>query len=278
VATACPGRASWSGFLRFRLVTVPVKAFSRIAPRQEVELHQIHAGCGQCIRLQKYCPTHGPVDAEDVVKGYQHAPAQYITLDATDLERLRRTPDNTVSLERILEAGALDPSLFSGRSFSVLPDGPAARRPFAVVVEALRARRKWALGRAALSGRRSAVVVRPAGGGLALDVLHDPAQLKVAGEGSPVTVAVSAEELALAGLLLDAADREVRWSDFHDDTADRFAALVAAKVHGQQFSAPPPEEIPTLPLLDALRQSVAQAQERPAAPRRRRRKAAEPSD
>jgi hypothetical protein len=73
-------------------------------------------------------------------------------------------------------------------------------------------------------------------------VLHDPAQLKVAGEGTPVTVGVSSKELTLAGLLLDAADREVRWSDFHDDSADRFAALVAAKVHGQQFSAPPPKK------------------------------------
>src|SRR5262249_43025325 len=138
VATACPGRASWSGFLRFRLVTVPVKAFSRVAPREEVELHQLHAGCGQRIRLQKYCPTHGPVEAEDVVKGHQHAPEQYVALDAADLERLRLTPDKTVSLERVLEAGELEPALFSGRSFSVLPDGPAARRPFAVVAEALR--------------------------------------------------------------------------------------------------------------------------------------------
>jgi DNA end-binding protein Ku len=283
VATACPGRASWSGFLRFRLVTVPVKGFPRIAPPEEVELHLLHVGCGRRIGLQKHCPAHGPVEAHEVVKGYQYAPGQYVPLDAADLERLRPTPDKMVSLEQVLEPGALEPALFSGRSFSVLPDGPAAQRPFAVLAEALRTRGKWALGRAVQAGRRCAVLVRPAGQGLALDVLHDPARLKVAGDGSPVAVAVAAEELTLAGLLLDSAGREIRWPDFRDDTAERLAALVAAKRQSRPFPAPPPEEVPTLPLLDALRQSLARGQrakgrQRPAAPRRCRRKTPGQSD
>ena len=261
VATVGLGRASWTGFLKLGLVAVPVKAYPMVVAREEVELHQLHARCGQRIRLQKHCPQHGPVEGEEVVKGYEHAPGQHVLLGHADLEQLRAAADKAVTLDWFLEEGQLEPALFAGKSFYLLPDGPAAQRPYAVLAEALRRRRKWGVGRAVLSGRRSAVVVRLSGRLLSLDVLHDPTRLQRVGEENVTAVHVTDEEVGLAGLLIDAATGEVCWSDYHDDTAEKLAALIEAKLHGHTLSPPPPEEVTVLPFLDALKQSVAMVPE-----------------
>jgi DNA end-binding protein Ku len=278
VATAWPGRASWSGLLHLRLVTVPVKAYLATASREAVEFHQLHAGCGQRIRLQKYCPAHGPVESGDVIKGYEHAPGRYVTFDPAELERLRPASDRTVTIERVVAAHVIEPVLFAGRSFYLLPDGQPARRPYALVTETLRARRQWALARAVLSGRQGAVVIRPIRHALVMDTLHSPAGLREPGEGTAERVDVAAEEFRLVGLLLDSLEREVRWADFRDDTADRVADLVTAKTHGRPLPAPVVEEMEVASLLDALRQSLPKAPAeapRPAAPRRSRKKSTE---
>jgi non-homologous end joining protein Ku len=92
-----------------------------------------------------------------------------------------------------------------------------------------------------------------------MDLLHDPALLQGAGESGATPVTVTDEEVALAGLLIDSATGPIRWSDCHDDTAERLAALVEAKLRGQSLPAAPPEEVPVLPLLDALEQSLGAA-------------------
>ena len=78
-------------------------------------------------------------------------------------------------------------------------------------------------------------------------------------------------EARLAGELLDAYSRPPRWADYRDDSAQRLAALVEARLRGDTPRPPAPEESPVPDLLEALRQSVAAlhpapAMEAPAAP------------
>ncbi len=261
VATHWPGRASWVGFLRLLRITIPIKGYAQVASKEEVALHQLHAHCGQRIRQQKLCPDHGPVDSSDLVKGYEHAPNQYVVLDDADLEWLRRSADRTAALEQFVEAGQVDPAFFSGRSLYLLPDGRAAQRPFAVLAETLRRKRKWAVGRAVLYGHRHPILVRPADRALVMDVLHDPVQVKGPLETPGSSVAVTDEELQLAGQLVDAVTGPIRWSDYRDGKAERLASLIEAKLQGCALAPSAPEETVALPLLDALRQSLAAARQ-----------------
>ena len=80
-------------------------------------------------------------------------------------------------------------------------------------------------------------------------------------------------------MLIDSASGAVDWQQFRDDTPDKLAALVAAKVAGQEVVAPPDEPVQVIQLLDALKQSVAEAQStaaaaKPAGDRPRRRRSA----
>lgn len=262
IAAAPRGRASWSGMLRLSLVAVPVKAYPAASSSEAVHFNQLHADCGQRIAYEKRCPVHGVVEAAEIVKGYQYAPGQYVVIDADELESLRSAQDKALSLERFVDAREIDPVAFSGRCLYLLPESPAAQRPYLLLAEAMHQRSKWAVGRVAMSGHRQVVVVRPHGRMLAMDVLHDPGQLRSSAwlEAELQPLETSPEELQLAGMLIDSASGAVDWAQYRDDMPDKLAALVEAKVAGRELAPPAEEPLQVLKLLDALKQSVACAQ------------------
>ncbi len=143
----------------------------------------------------------------------------------------------------------------------LLPDGPAAQQPYALLVEALRDCRKWGLARVVLSGRRYLTLIRPSGRVLAVHVLHYPEQLRPSATLEPELRQVSANdaERQLATQLIDAGTRPVIWPEYRDDNAEQLRTLIEAKLRGCTPQAPAPEETPVLKLLDALKESVAQA-------------------
>jgi non-homologous end joining protein Ku len=144
----------------------------------------------------------------------------------------------------------------------LLPDGLAAQQPYRVLSQALRERGKWAVGQVVLSGHRHVVLVRPAGQVLTLHVLHFPSQLKPSAgpELQLRQAAIGPEESRLASLLLDSRSSSVPWSSYRDDRADQIRRLIEAKLRGQALLEPPAEEPPLLPLVEALKQSLAAAQ------------------
>jgi len=193
--------------LKVSLVAVPVKAYPAAVSSQEIHLNQLHAGCGQRIRHEKRCAVHGKVEAGALASGYQYAPDQYVVVEEADLDKLRPAKDRALSLERFLDAGHLDPVLFSGRSLYLLPDGAASHHPYAVLAEAMRQRGKWALGRVVLSNHRQLVALRPANRILVVHVLHYPSHLRASTplETDLRPLAFSAAEQELASMLIDAA-------------------------------------------------------------------------
>jgi len=270
-AMAPASRASWSGLLRLRLVTVPVKAYPAVISAPELQRHQFHAGCGQRVRYEKHCPSHGKLEAGAVVTGYEDAPGHCIVLNEEELDRLRPSSERALSLERFLDPEQLDPALFSGRTLYLLPDGLAARHPYLVLAQIFQERKKWALGRVVLAGHRALVLVRPAPNHLlAVHVLHHPDRLRSwpVLQSNRSDEAILEDERQMASLLIDAASQPFAWSDYHDDEAHQLKLLLDAKRRKRLLEAPAQEEeLPILRLLEALQRSVAQAQQqRPAAP------------
>jgi DNA end-binding protein Ku len=248
--------------LQISLVSVRVKAYPALVTSQEVHFNQLHAGCGQRIRYEKHCPLHGKVDAGGIVSGYAYAPDQYVIIDEAELEQLRPAKDKGLVLEHFLDAGQLDPALYSGRTLYLLPEGPAAQQPYLLLSTAMQQHGKWAVGRVVLSGRRQIALVRPIERVLGLHLLHFPGQLRSSMllESELRNGAASEAEQHLAGLLIAASSQPFAWSEYPDDTAEQLHRLVEAKVQGRPVETPAAEETPVLRLLDALQQSVARVQ------------------
>jgi DNA end-binding protein Ku len=251
-------------------VALPVKAYPVVRSAAPSRFHLLHAGCGQRVQYHKHCPSHGPVAADTIVRGYEHAPEQFVVVEPEELDRLRPAADKALVLDRFVAVAGIDPSFYAGRSLALVPDGPAAAHPYAVLVAALHEAGQGGLAQVVWSGQRHLVLVRPCGRVLVLDELHYPARVRAVAEWEAglAASAATAAERALAGQLLALAAGPLDWGRYQDTSAADLATLIEAKVAEQ----PPPadaEPAAVLPLLEALKKSVAAARGR-ATPRKPR--------
>lgn len=82
-------RSVWKGYIRFGLVSLPVKAYTgTVTGGGGIALNQLHRECKSRIRYKKTCPIHGKVTAQDIVMGYEFAKDQYVVIDTSELDKL----------------------------------------------------------------------------------------------------------------------------------------------------------------------------------------------
>ena len=223
-------RASWCGQLRLGDLCVPVKAHAAIAIPPEAPLRQLHAVCGQRIEYRKWCPKHGAVPPEEIVKGYPYHQDQYVQLSADELERLQPDDDKTIHLRHFLESSMVDLALFAGRALSLLPANQAAQQPFAVVQQAIRQSDRWGIGQVVFSGKRQVILVRPEDSILMLHTMHHPSLRRALANGDMGNHRVLAKDLRPLLRIIESADETIPWDDLHDNTDQRLAELVQTKL------------------------------------------------
>lgn len=257
-------RSVWKGFLRFSLVSIPVRAVSAKSPSRRVSLSWLHKGCYQPIKYKKVCPVHGEVRQDEIISGYKINNRQYVPIDEQELKDLRSEKDDTVHVETFVEADALDPVYMTGSSYYLLPNGSGAGRPYVVFQHSMRESGRCAIARAVLWRREQVVLVRPVGDVLLMTGLTYDREVRKAEEfdGSVPDLTPSAKESQLALSLIEAStDEDFDFSALRDKYADRLEELVRAKQEGHEVTAPTAREteVVTLDFADALKKSLLKA-------------------
>ena len=64
-------RALWKGQLRLSLVSIPVEVFSATKTGARFAFRQIHEPSGKPVHYDKVVDGIGPVDTDEIVKGYE---------------------------------------------------------------------------------------------------------------------------------------------------------------------------------------------------------------
>jgi DNA end-binding protein Ku len=257
-------RPAWSGFLRLSLVSVPVQAYAADKPNDgKAQFNQLHKKCHSRIKYKKVCPVHGEVAADEIVSAYQYESGRYVILDDDEIKELKSSgaaKNRGIGIQSFIPAGSVDPLLFEGRNYYLLPDGAAGEEPYALLQRALDDEQRWGVAQAVLWGRKRVVLIRPAEKLLTMSLMQYASQLKDAEEfaGKAPEVKLRADELKLAKrLIAETSEESVDWSEFTDDYAEELKAVVKAKAAGDEVVAPEPEEeVPVLSLIDALKRSV----------------------
>src|SRR3954451_2998120 len=145
-------RAYWKGHVRLSLVAFPVQLFSAAATGSRISFHQIHQPTGQRVRYQKTVPGVGPVDKDEIVKGYEVAKDSYVTFSDDELQAIRVEGRHTVDLVQFVGACEIDP-LYYEKPYFLVPDGKVAQEAFRVIRQALKDKGQVALGQVVLSAR-----------------------------------------------------------------------------------------------------------------------------
>lgn len=256
------GRPSWSGFLRFNLISVPVQGYNAAAPGGgKIGFHLLHAKCHERIRYKKVCPIHGEVSNDEIVSGYEVSKGKYVTVEKEERNAAKIEDEKTIRIDAFIHPDAIDPIFFSGRTYYLLPDGKVGEEPYAVLCDAMHEQARFAVARVVFAGRAEVAMIHPTGHVLAMTLLAYESELKKPSmfEEQVPHAGVPAEERKLAQSLISAATEETfDLGHYKDEYTSNLAKLVGSKAKRQKIVDTGEEKRPpaVINLMDALRKSL----------------------
>jgi DNA end-binding protein Ku len=230
-------RPYWKGQIRLALVSIPVEIYAATKSGATIAFNQIHAPSGKRVKYEKVVPGIGPVDVEDIVKGFQYAKGEYVLLDEKEIEGVRLESKKTLELTQFVDSQDID-AIYFEKPYYIVPADDLAEEAFIVLREALRRSRKIGLGQLAMRGREYVVSIKACGRGLVMETLRYADEVnKAASYFRDIGDAEPDEELLdLATTLIDKKTGKFDASDFHDRYVDALKDLIDRKKKGKTLN------------------------------------------
>lgn len=118
-------RPLWSGTLSFGLVSIPVDVYS--GTRSGGISLRMLAPDGTPLARRYHCPAEDiELDAEQLVRGYERRPNEYVVVTDEELEALEPEKSRDIDLRLFVDADAIDPVYFE-RSFFLAAAGDSTK-------------------------------------------------------------------------------------------------------------------------------------------------------
>jgi len=256
--------ASWKGFLKLSLVSVPVKAFTATATSNEITLHQLHAKTHTRIQYKKVAPEVGEVSNDEIVKGYEYDKGQYVIINEDELDKLRTESDKSVRIDGFITPEQLSSIYLGGRTYYLTPDGPVGQKPYNLLLKGMESNGVCAIAEVVISQKEQVVMLRPVDGLLAMTVLNRKDEVKAASafkDEIGETTASEAESSLTDTLIKASMIKDFDFGRYHDVYKEKLTALIQLKIEGKEIvQVRDPEEPKIINLMEALKRSVAEAQ------------------
>ena len=216
--------------MRLALVSIPVKIFPATKTGARIQFHQVHEPSGKRVRYQKVVPGIGPIDTDEIVKGFELQKGQYVLVDPDEIESLKLETKKTLDLVQFVKQGEIDPLWFD-RPYYVVADDELAEEGYRVLRDALRESSKVGIGQFVMRGREHIATLKPCGDGLLLETLRFADEVRSA---SPYFTQINDEEpdeelLSLAAELIERKSAPFDPEEFKDRYTEEVRNLIDAK-------------------------------------------------
>jgi len=258
-------RTIWNGSISFGLVNIPI-GLAVATQRSDVAFRTLHRECGTPIKQKRWCPLHErDVEADELVKGWEFRKGQYVTVEEYDIEGVAIKRSQSIEILRFVELAEVDPLYFDRTYYLAPAQAATARRPYVLLLEAMKDSGMAAVGKFVLWGKENLCLIRPLQDSLALETLFfaDDVRSRSEIEEAVEETEVKDPELELARQVIASLVGEWSPEDFENEYRRELRTMLEAKLSGQEIAEPEPvPETPVVDLMEALRRSVAEAQER----------------
>ena len=258
-------RAIWSGAISFGLVNVPVKLYSAVS-KKTVRFHQLHDETGVRISQKRVDSSTGEEVAYDnIVKGYEITPEQYVIVEPGELEAIEPRKTKTIDISDFVLLEQIDPIYFDHPYY--LAPAQGGTKAYELLRQAMEGAGKVAIGKVVIRSKESLVAIRANGPVLTMetmlfaDEVVDPTSLdEIPVEDGKATK----QELAMAQQLIDSLSGDFEPEKYQDEYRERVLDLIERKAQGEEIAVQPaPEEPAKVPdLMAALEESIKAVKDR----------------
>jgi DNA end-binding protein Ku len=263
-------RAIWRGQIRLALVSIPVELFPATKSGAAIQFHQVYEPTGQRIQYEKVVPGIGPVDRDQIVKGYEVSKGHYVLLDQEEIDSVKLESRKTLELVEFVDVGDID-AMYYEKPYFVVPADDLAEEAYVVLRDALKAAKKIGIGQLAMRGQEYVVALKPCGRGLLLETLRYADEVHKAqsyfreiGDQQP-----DADLLDMASMLIERKTGKFDPAEFHNRYVDALHHLIEEKqkakgeriIEDPNANAGPPKGSNVVDLMAALKRSLGNTEE-----------------
>jgi DNA end-binding protein Ku len=243
--------------INFGLVNIACKQYKTTA-KHGIEFHQHHGGahgCGGNVGYRNYCKDCGQsVEYADITKGtvVDEKTGQVVMVTDDDFAAIERELGKSVEVVRLVTLADVDPMLYNGQSYWLIPDEPAkgkkggtpgALRSYTLFVNELKKTRRAAEVRFTSGGTQRPAILRVMRSGkqniLVLQPLLWPDELRAA--AFPILdkqVELTDQETDMAAQIMKGMFGKFDHSAYDDPYLERLQEVVADKAAGGQGIIP----------------------------------------
>jgi DNA end-binding protein Ku len=255
-------RAIWTGSISFGLLNVPVKLYSAVS-KKSVSFRELRESDGSRIRHRRVAESDGEeVAYEEIVKGYEIAPEQYVVITKAELEELDPKKTRAIEIKDFVDLDQIDPIYFD-HPYYLGPD-KGAEKAYALLVKAMADSNKVAIARFVLRNKENLAALRPMDGVMTMatmrfaDEVVTPEEIAATIEGE--VGKPTKKELEMAKALIESLAGDFEAAGYRDEYREELLALIERKAKGEKVlapasEAPTPTKAPDL--MAALEESLA---------------------
>jgi DNA end-binding protein Ku len=258
-------RPIWRGQIRLALVSIPVELFPATRSGASIQFHQVHEPTGKRIKYEKVVPGIGPVDRDEIVKGYEVSKGHYVLLDPEEIDSVKLESRKTLDLVQFVDDDEID-AMYFDKPYYVVPADDLAEEAYVVLRDALRAANKVGVGQLAMRGQEYVVALKPGGRGILLETLRYADEVHKSsgffrdiGDAKP-----DPDLLDMASMLIERKAGEFDPKEFHNRYVDALHRLIEEKqkkkgekiIEDPDADAGPPKGSNVIDLMAALKKSL----------------------
>lgn len=257
-------RAIWKGHIQFSLVTIPVRIYNAIDTGQTISFNLLSKNGHNPVSYEKKDKVTGEtLKQEDILKGYQYEPGQYVIMEAEDFDKVRLKSEKVIEIQAFVDATEVHPTLFEA-PYYIGPDGDVAAKTYGLLSETLKESGKIGVGRVVLRDRETPLLLAPMDGGIVMYRLRYPHEVKSMKEVPQLReVKPEKEQLKLAKTLVDSMTMKFSQIEMKDNYYDALRAIIDAKIAGKEIVVREEEAPVVVDIMTALKASIDAAKKKP---------------
>ncbi len=254
-------RAIWKGHIQFSLVTIPIRIYNAIDTAQSVKFNLLSKETNNQVKYEKRDKITGDLlRSEDIVKGYQYEPGQFVIVDDEDFSKIKLKSTKLIEIEGFVDAHEIHHTLFDAPYFAG-PDGDVAGKTYALLCETLKETGKVGVGKVVLRDRESVVLLTPHESGILLYKLRYPSEVRnmLDVPQMPKETAADPDQLKLAKTLVDSMSKKFNELTLEDKYNNALRDVIDSKIEGKEVVIATEEEPEVVDIMTALKQSIEDA-------------------
>lgn len=254
-------RAIWKGHIRFSLVTIPIRIYNAIDNQQSISFNLLSKDHKNPVKYEKKDKVTGEVlRSEDIVKGYQYEPGQYVIIEKEDFDKVKLKSTKVIEIEGFVDAEEVHHSLFDAPYFAG-PDGDVAAKTYSLLRDSLRDTGKVGVGKVVLRDKENVVLLTPHKEGILMYKLRYPDEVREISTVPKLDKEQEAdkEQLKMAKTLIDSMTKKFEDIKLEDRYNTALKEVIMSKIEGKEVVSIVEEEPEVVDIMTALKKSIEQA-------------------